>query len=105
MSDHDLLQRVVDRHVQNEDENFGPVLTARAIAAFRSMLKQQALSAAQRAWLYDAAEKLGVMTTAPCANVFSSLPEKAQKEHAERARNVALPWEQPGYKKILKPPR
>ncbi len=96
-----LIDAVLERDEQNEAEG-GVVLSDLEREAFPSMRGQRRLSDKQRAWLRDAAGRLGVEL--PAENLFSSLSDKEKKEHARRAQSVELPWEKSGYVKALKPP-
>jgi hypothetical protein len=101
VTDDEIITAVLERDEENEAAG-GPTLTEDEREAFPSMRGRRSLSDKQRAWLRDAAVKIGLEL--PAENLFSSLSEKEKKEHARRAKSVELPWEKPGYVKVLKPP-
>lgn len=75
-----------------------------AFGEFREQLEDsRPLSEKQRQWLWGVGEKLGLVVRGS-RNLFSCLSEEAQAEQLERAAKVKLPWEQPGFKRVLKPP-
>lgn len=102
MTDAELLQAVLERDENNETSG-GPTLSETEREAFPRMLEYRSLSTKQREWLRDAAARLGIVL--PSTNLFSSLSEKEQRAHRERAKSVQLPWEAPGYVRPMKPPR
>jgi len=110
MGDQELLIEVLELdRKRNEDEaNTAYTLTDRSRRAFGQWLDQldrRDLSEAQRAWLNDAAQRLGVIHAAPAANVFSQLPPQKQAEHRARASRVKMPWEATPGLKVMKPPK
>lgn len=105
MTDEETIRLVLERDEQNELED-KRTLHSGERKAFRDMLaRAKPLSDKQRAWVYGAGNRLGLALVAPAANVFSSLAPKVQEKERERAAAVVLPWEAPGYKKPLRPPR
>jgi hypothetical protein len=97
-SDEELLVKLLFEHTE--------ALSEKECSVFKSMhaqLERRTLSNRQRYWIQYVADRLGLQT-APSRNAFSELSKAQQREHQERAANVKLPWEQPGYTKALKPP-
>jgi hypothetical protein len=102
VTDDEIILAVLERDERNEAEG-GPTLSDLEREAFPGMRGRRCLTDKQKAWFRDAAARLGVEL--PAENLFSSLSEKEKKEHARRAKSVELPWEKPGYVKVLKPPK
>ena len=85
-----------------QDEDLSK-LERRAFESMQRQLEQgRSLSPKQETWIRDIGERLGV-EEAPAANLFSQMPKDKQLKEKEDSR-TKLPWEQPGYVKVLKPP-
>jgi hypothetical protein len=99
VTDDEIILAVLERDEHNLAEG-GAVLSDLEREAFPDMYGRHKTDR-MRAWFRDAAARLGVEL--PAENLFSSLSEKEKKEHVRRAQSVELPWEKPGYRKILRP--
>lgn len=94
LTDHELITRMLDDYEES--------LSDKERGAFSDMRPRAALTEKQRGWVRSVAERLGIQV-APARNVFSSMTEAQQREHAAQVR-TRLPWERAGYAKALRPP-
>lgn len=100
MTDYELLERVLSLRYEGK-------LSAREQEAFTEMSERMTpdgngLSVKQRRWARGVAERLGIRV--PIAkNLFSTMSDAERKAQLGQVKTL-LPWEKPGYKKVLRPP-